>query len=172
MNSEKTLKRIFIAVSIIVPVVVALLFRVKIQGYDFSFLPSVYATINGITAITLIFAWRAIIGGNKEMHQKLIYIALGLSLVFLILYILYHITSESTVFGGEGPIKYIYYVLLISHILLSIIIIPFVLFTLLRALLGKFEMHKKLAKITMPLWIYVALSGVFVYILISPYYGT
>ena len=95
---------------------------------------------------------------------------IGLSLVFLVLYIAYHMTSESTSFGGEGAIKYVYFFILISHILLSIVVIPLVLKTYAKAYLGKFEMHRKFAKITFPIWLYVAVTGVIVYIMISPYY--
>jgi putative membrane protein len=80
-------------------------------------------------------------------------------------------TSESTIFGGEGAIKYIYYFILITHIILSIAVIPFVLITFVRARLGKFIEHKKIAKITFPLWLYVAVTGVVVYVMISPYYS-
>ena len=87
------------------------------------------------------------------------------------MYVAYHMTSDSTSFGGEGFIKYIYYFILITHIILSVIIIPFVLITLMRAKLGKFPEHKKIAKITFPLWLYVAVTGVIVYLMISPYYA-
>jgi putative membrane protein len=96
--------------------------------------------------------------------------AVALSALFLVLYVLYHMTSDSTKFGGEGIIKSVYYFILISHILLSIIIIPFVLITFVRGITSDFEKHKKIAKITFPLWLYVAVTGVIVYILISPYY--
>ena len=86
------------------------------------------------------------------------------------MYAAYHMTSNSTPYGGEGIIKYVYYFILISHILLSIVIIPFVLITLMRAKLGQFKQHKKMAKITFPLWLYVAITGVIVYVMISPYY--
>ncbi len=96
--------------------------------------------------------------------------AIALSMVFLIMYITYHMTSDSTKFGGEGGVKYLYYFILLTHILLSIIIIPFVLITYVRAITNNFEKHKKIAKITFPLWLYVAASGVIVYMMISPYY--
>jgi len=90
--------------------------------------------------------------------------------LFLVLYVLYHMTSDSTTYGGEGAIRYVYFFLLISHILLSIVVIPFVLVTYVRAISGKFKMHKKIARITFPLWLYVAVTGVIVYFMISPYY--
>ena len=87
------------------------------------------------------------------------------------MYVAYHITSNSTEFGGEGAIKYVYYFILISHIILSVIITPFICFTYLRGWLGDYEKHKKLTRITFPLWLYVAVSGVVVYLMISPYYS-
>ena len=168
---EKKFNRLITIVSIIVPVVVALLFNVKIPNVErLGFLPPIYAGINGLTALLLIIAVWAIKNGKRELHQKLMTSCIGLSLVFLVLYILYHMTSESTAFGGEGMIRYVYYFILISHIALSIIIIPLVLKTYARAYLGKFVVHRKLAKITFPIWLYVAVTGVVVYLMISPYY--
>lgn len=168
---EKKFNTLITIVSIIVPLVVALLFGVKIPDVErLGFLPPIYATINGITAILLIFAVIAIKNGKKELHEKIMSTCIGLSLVFLVLYIGYHMTSESTAFVGEGAIKYVYYFVLISHIILSIAIIPLVLKTYARAYLGKFESHRKLAKITFPIWFYVAITGVVVYFMISPYY--
>lgn len=168
---EKKFNTVITIVSIIVPLVVALLFSVKIPNVErLGFLPPIYATLNGITAILLILAVIAIKNGKKELHEKIMSTCIGLSLVFLILYIGYHMTSESTAFGGEGAIKYLYYSILISHIILSIVIIPLVLKTYARAYLGKFESHRKLAKITFPIWLYVAITGVVVYLMISPYY--
>jgi len=168
---EKKFNRLITIVSIVVPVVVAMLFRVKIPNVErLGFLPPIYATINGITAILLIVAVVAIKNGKKELHQKIMSICIGFSLLFLVLYIGYHMTSESTSYGGQGSIKYVYLFILISHIVLSIVVIPLVLKTYARAYLGKFESHRKLAKITFPIWLYVAITGVVVYVMISPYY--
>lgn len=168
---EGKYKKIAIALSIVLPLAVAALFGIKIEGVDFSFLPPIYATINGLTAVVLIGAYIAIKKKNKKLHQNLINVAVSFSLAFLVMYVAYHITSDSTEFGGEGAIKYVYYFILISHILLSIIITPFVCFTYLRGWLGDYEKHKKLTRITFPLWLYVAVSGVVVYLMISPYYS-
>lgn len=168
---EKKFNRLITIVSIIVPLVVALLFGIKIPNVErLGFLPPIYASINGLTALLLIVAVWAIKNGKRKLHQNLMTTCIGLSLVFLVLYIVYHMTSDSTAFGGEGFLKYLYYVVLVSHILLSIAIIPLVLKTYARAYLGKFESHRKLAKITFPIWLYVAITGVVVYIMISPYY--
>ena len=161
--------------SIAIPVVVAILFGVNLRklGYDvqpLSFLPPIYATINGITAVVLLVAVWAIKNGKRQLHENLMKFAIVLSVLFLAMYVAYHMTSDSTKFGGEGAIKYIYYFILITHILLSIIIIPFVLITYVKALAQRFDKHRKIAKIAFPMWLYVAVTGVVVYLMISPYY--
>ena len=118
----------------------------------------------------LISALVAIKNKKIKLHSLLMKFAIALSLVFLLMYVAYHMTSESTPFGGEGTIRYIYFTILISHILLSITVIPFVLVTYVRAITNDIQAHKKIAKITFPLWLYVAVTGVIVYIMISPYY--
>jgi putative membrane protein len=169
-QKKEPYKKLIIALSIIIPVAVAVLFGVKVPGYDLSFLPPIYATINGITAVLLIAAVVAIKNGKRVLHERLIKVCMLCSALFLVMYVLYHMTSDSTPFGGTGPIRYVYFVILISHILLSVIVIPFVLFSYVRALSGNFARHRKLAKITFPIWLYVAVTGVVVYLMISPYY--
>lgn len=157
--------------SIVIPLAVLILFRVKIPNVErLWYLPPVYATINATTVIILILAVRQIRKGNRKLHEKLMKTAIALSVAFLVLYMAYHITSDSTSYGGEGFLKYIYYFFLLTHIPLSVVIIPFVLVTYFRALSGNFYKHRKIARITFPLWLYVAFSGVMVYLLISPYY--
>ena len=172
---EKKYNTFIVIVSIVRPVVVAILFGVKLKdfGYDvepLSFLPPIYATTNGITALVLIAAVIAIKNGKRKLHETLMKIAIGLSVLFLVMYVAYHMTADSTPFGGEGIIRYVYFFLLISHIILSIIIIPLVLITYVRALAQRFDAHKKIAKITFPIWLYVAVTGVIVYLMIAPYY--
>ncbi|WP_282055243.1 DUF420 domain-containing protein [Maribacter luteus] len=168
---EKKFNKLITVVSIVIPLVVALLFGVKIPNVEpLSFLPPIYASINGLTALILIVAVWAIKNGKRELHQKLMTFCIVLSLLFLVMYVAYHMTSDSTPFGGEGAIKYVYYFILITHIVLSIAIIPLVLRTYARAYLKKFDAHRKLAKITFPIWLYVAITGVVVYLMISPYY--
>lgn len=170
-QKEKKFNRLITIVSIIVPVVVAALFRVKIPNIEpLSFLPPIYASINGITAVLLIVALWAIKRGEQKLHQRLMSACIALSLVFLLMYIAYHMTADSTSYEGEGIMRSVYFIILISHIILSIVIIPLVLKTYARAYLKKFEAHRKLAKITFPIWLYVAISGVIVYLMISPYY--
>ncbi|GAB5401711.1 MAG: DUF420 domain-containing protein [Aureisphaera sp.] len=157
--------------SIAIPLVVAALFGIKIPNVEpLMFLPPIYASINGLTAVLLILAVIQIKKGNRIAHERIMKFCILLSVLFLGMYVAYHMTSESTAFGGEGAIKYVYYVVLISHILLSIGVIPFVLITYVRALTGNFKMHRKIAKITFPIWLYVAVTGVIVYLMISPYY--
>lgn len=172
---EQKYNKWIIIVSIVIPVVVAILFGVKLKdfGYDvepLSFLPPIYATTNGITALLLVAAVVAIKNGNRKLHQSLMTAAIALSLAFLVMYVAYHMTSDSTKFGGEGAIKAVYFFILITHIILSIAIIPMVLITYVRALSQRFDAHKKIAKITFPIWLYVAVTGVIVYLMISPYY--
>lgn len=172
---EQKFSKYIVAVSIVIPLVVAILFGVKLKDFGYnvaplSFLPPIYATTNGITAILLVAAVIAIKNGNRKLHQWLMTSAIALSLAFLVMYVAYHMTSDSTKFGGEGPIKYIYYFILITHIVLSIAIIPMVLVTYVRALAGNFVSHKKISKFTFPIWLYVAVTGVIVYLMISPYY--
>tara|TARA_B110000208_G_scaffold42870_1_gene56686 strand:- start:742 stop:1272 length:531 start_codon:yes stop_codon:yes gene_type:complete len=158
-------------ISIVVPVAVAILFTVRIPGVErMGFLPPIYATINALTAVILIISVIQIKKGNRKNHEFLMKTAILLSLLFLLLYIAYHMTSDSTKYGGDGIVKYLYYFILITHIMLSITVIPFVLITYVRAITGKFEKHKAIARITFPLWLYVAITGVVVYVMISPYY--
>lgn len=172
-------------VSIAIPVVVAILFTLRIPGVErMGFLPPIYATVNALTAIVLIMALIQIKKGNRKTHERFMKIAIGLSVLFLLMYVVYHMTSDSTKFGDTdgdgilsdlessalGAIKYVYYFILFSHILLSVTVIPFVLVTYVRAINGDFKMHKKIARVTFPLWLYVAVTGVIVYLMISPYY--
>ena len=157
--------------SIAIPIAVAVMFSVKIPGVArLGFLPPVYATINGMTAVLLVAAVYQIRKGNRKIHERLMKTAITCSVLFLIMYMAYHMTSDSTKYGGEGMWKYIYYFILLTHILLSVIVIPFVLITYVRAISGQFYKHRKIARITYPLWLYVAVSGVIVYLMISPYY--
>ena len=161
---------LIVVISIAIPLVVAVLFRVKVPGYDLSFLPPIYATINAITAALLVTAVVSIRKGQRKRHELLMKTCMALSAAFLVLYGLYHMTSESTAYGGDGPVKYVYYFILITHILLSVGVVPLVLFTFSRGLRSDFARHRKLAKITFPIWLYVAVTGVIVYLMISPYY--
>lgn len=171
LKEEKRIKIWITALSIVIPLVVALLFGYKIpDAKPLSFLPPIYASINGLTAILLIVAVIAIKNGKRRLHQNLMTTCIVFSVLFLVMYVAYHMTSESTAYGGEGWIRSVYFFILISHILLSIIIIPLVLITYSKTMLGDFMAHRKWAKYTFPVWLYVAVTGVIVYLMISPYY--
>jgi len=164
----KIARKLIIVLSIVIPLAVAILFKVKIPGYDLSFLPPFYAGINGLTAVLLIGALIAVKNKKISLHQTLIQSSLILSIIFLLCYVAYHITSDSTAYKGEYP--NVYFPLLISHIVLSVAVIPIVLFTYLFAWQGDFVKHKKWTKFAFPIWLYVAVTGVIVYFMISPFY--
>lgn len=175
IENEKKYNKWILVLSIVIPIAVAALFGVNLRdlGYNvepLTFLPPIYASVNALTALVLVLAFIAILNKKVTLHERLMKFAITLSVSFLLMYIAYHMTSDSTKFGGEGVIKYIYYFILISHIVLSVVVIPFVLITYVRAISGNFKRHKKIAKITFPLWLYVAITGVVIYIMISPYY--
>ena len=169
--NEKKYNKLIVALSVLIPIIVAILFGVKIPNVEpLSFLPPIYASINALTALVLVFAFMAIQKKKVKLHKRLMTFAIILSVVFLGMYVAYHMTSDSTKFGGDGPVKYFYYFILLTHIVMSIIVIPFVLITYVRGITNNIERHKKIARITFPLWFYVAITGVVVYIMISPYY--
>jgi putative membrane protein len=168
---ERRLNRWITIVSIAVPLVVVILFGVRIPNVEpLGFLPPIYATINGLTAVLLLMALWAIKQGRQRLHQQLMSACIVLSLLFLAMYVAYHMTSDSTSYGGEGWLRTLYFIVLISHIFFSIVVIPLVLRTYAKAYLGDFKGHRKLARITFPVWLYVAVTGVVVYLMISPYY--
>jgi putative membrane protein len=187
---EKKFKGSIIAVSILIPIAVAVLFTVKLKDFGIemeplSFLPPIYASINAVTALLLIMGVMAIKNGNRKVHERLMTLAIACSVIFLVMYVAYHMSADSTKYGdinadglldateiaNAGSMRMVYFFILISHIILSIAIIPMVLITYVRALAEHFDKHKKLAKITFPLWLYVAVTGVVVYLMISPYYA-
>ena len=169
-NEKLKYKGLIIFVSILIPLVVLILFNVRLPNVEPLYsLPPIYATINGMTAIILIFSLLAIKAKKIKTHEVLMKVAIALSLIFLIMYVAYHMTSEPTPFGGDGYIKYFYYFILITHIFLSIFIIPLVLITYVRAISRHFDSHRRIAKVTFPMWLYIAITGVIVYIMISPY---
>lgn len=171
MKADNPYKSLIIFISVLLPVAVAVLYVIpKTETTLFSFLPLLNATINGTTFLILIAAFIAIKNKNIVLHKRLMWTALTLSVIFLLSYVLYHATTPSTSYGGEGTIKYVYFFILLTHILLSAIVVPLVLLTLVRALSEKFDQHRKIAKITLPIWLYVTLTGVLVYLMISPYY--
>ena len=170
-KAEKNKYSIWIKIiSVAIPLVVAILFNVRIDYELPIFLPPIYATINALTSVLLVLALMAIKSKKIQLHQRLMQTCILLSLVFLVMYIAYHMTTDPTPFGGEGYVKILYFFILISHILLSIALIPLVLISYVRAFQKEFPSHKKISKITFPIWLYVAVTGVIVYLMIDPYY--
>ena len=159
-------------VTILVLFLVGLMRRTKIDlGVDFSFLPPVHATLNAICAITLMIAFWHIKQGRIEQHRKFIYISLGLSALFLLSYVLYHFTTPETTYCKEGLIRTVYFTLLIAHIVAAGFILPFILFTFIRAYTGQFERHKQMARYVFPVWLFVAISGPVCYLMLQPCYS-
>jgi len=159
--------------SFVVFAVVVLLGRIKLEvdlGFDVHIFATINAFINATIAVLLVVALWAVKAKKYTLHKKLMMAALVLSVLFLLSYIAHHLLSGDTKYGGEGSIRYVYYFILITHIFLAAIILPFILFTAYRALTAEFATHKKLAKYTWPLWFYVAVTGPVVYLMISPYY--
>lgn len=141
-----------------------------ILGYDLTILPLLNSVINGITFLFLVASLIMIKKKNIKAHRRLIYAAFVSTFLFLISYLTYHAMAGSTSYGGDGVLMYMYYFILITHILLAIILLPLALITLGRGLNMNVEKHRKIARWTMPIWLYVSISGVLVYWFISPYY--
>ena len=159
-----------ILLSVAIPVAVAVLFMVRLPNVaSLTFLPPIYATINALTAVLLVSALVAIKKKNSALHERLMKSAIFLSCVFLVMYVAYHMTSDPTPYGGTGFMRPLYYFILVTHILLSIGIIPMVLITYVRAISKHFADHKRIARITFPIWLYIAVTGVVVYLMIAPY---
>ena len=164
---------LIVLVSILIPLVIGFLyFLPKENGAadQYLFLPKTIAIINSITAVVLIFAFIAVRQKKYILHRNLMYTALGLSVAFFICYLTYHSLAESTKYGGEGSLRYIYYFLLLTHIFLAAGVVPLILISLSRALSEKYDKHRRISKITLPVWLYVTVTGVIIYLMISPYY--
>jgi len=185
---QKNLTLPIVIVSIAIPLAVAcilLIPQAKINpGFNTRSLPLFHAFLNSTTAILLLVSLYFIRHKQIRAHKTANLIAVTLSTIFLVSYVIYHSSNPSTKFGDlnhdgllsaeeksqAGPLRYVYYFILSSHIILSAVIVPLVLFTLQRAFQERFDKHRRLARITWPVWLYVALSGVAVYLMISPYY--
>lgn len=188
VSNNKSYLRIIIAVSIAIPVVVAVLLYTPLNfGFDGDWvkgLPKLNAILNSTTAVMLILALIAIKNGKVKLHRNLMLTGLILGTLFLLSYVLYHANSTSVIYGdinkdgmlGQqellqvGASRTIYVFTLLSHILLSILVVPFVLLAFYFALTNQIDRHKKLVKFTFPIWLYVSVTGVIVYLMISPYY--
>ena len=172
-KNDKTARLLIFTAAFVVFAAVVVLSRVKLEvdpSFDVHIFAMINAIINSGVSLVLIMAYVAVRKKRYVAHRNLMYSAILLSTIFLVSYIAHHLLAGDTKYGGEGVIRYFYYFILITHILLAAVILPFILFTAYRALTGEFEKHKKLSRYTFPLWLYVSITGVLVYLLISPYY--
>jgi len=175
-----------IVISVAVLFLVGLMRQVKLDvGIDFSFLPPIHASLNALCALSLIAALYFIKTKQVDLHQKAVYTALGLSFLFLLSYVAYHFTTPETIFGDlngdrdlspeeialAGSSRTIYLIILLSHIVLAAVSLPFILFTFIRGYTGQYEKHKKMARWVYPIWLYVAITGPICYLLLAPYYA-
>lgn len=173
--SDKTFFRIAMTISIVVFLLVVLLNKRVLSPPDtfpaFIYkLPLLHAIINGTCAVLLIFSLRAIKAGKVDLHKKINLTTFGLSAVFLISYVTYHFFVPETSYGGDGILKTFYYFILLTHIPLAAAVLPLILLSFWYALTGKIDKHKKIVRFTYPIWLYVAVTGVLVYMMISPFY--
>jgi putative membrane protein len=173
-GSDKKFLVLIAILSIAIPVVVAMLFFMPKEGssaVDVSFLPTLHAILNSMTAVALVIGYYNIRRGNIKVHRGAMATAFGLSAIFLVSYVTYHFLGERTIYGGDGFLKLFYYFILLTHIVLAVVIVPLVLLSMYFALSEQFARHRRVSKWTFPIWLYVAITGVLVYILISPYYS-
>jgi putative membrane protein len=175
LENTKRNRTILKVVSVAIPLVVAILLNPKvgkIQLGDWTkVLPHLNGIINSLTSITLLMGFYFIKQKNVAAHRRMMGLSFVFGSFFLLGYVLYHLSNESTPFGGQGVVRVIYYFLLISHIVLSIGVVWFVLRAIFYALSGQIEAHKKVAKWAFPIWLYVSITGVIVYMMIRPYYA-
>jgi len=164
---------IIIIVSILVPIVVTVLMFMPGQEVfgDLSVLPLFHAILNGLTATFLIIGFFLIVNKKVSLHKACMVTALCLSSIFLVSYVVYHYNTGHTIYGGKGWIRPVYFGILISHILLATSIVPLALITVFRGFMNQIPQHRKIARWTFPIWLYVAITGVVVYLMMQPYYG-
>ena len=167
---------LIIALSVIIPIAVALLMLfpdvlyIESETIDFSSLPFFHAILNGSTAVLLFTGFILIKNKKANFHKAAMLSAFVLSAVFLVSYVISKLTNNPVPFGGEGMIRYVYFFILISHILLSVLVLPLAMLSIYRGITGEFKKHKAIVKYTFPIWMYVAITGVLVYVFMSPYY--
>ena len=172
-KNDKKARTLILLFSFIIFAAIVLLGRMKLNfrvGFNAHIFATINAVINSIVAFLLIAGFFAVRAKKYLLHKRIMITAIILSSLFLISYICHHLLSEETRFGGTGTIRYVYYFILGTHIVLAGIILPLILFTAYRALIGEYAKHKKLVRLTWPVWFYVAVTGVVVYWMISPYY--
>jgi putative membrane protein len=172
-KNDKVAKLIIVILSIVVFAAVVILSRVTVNadlGFDVHLFATFNAIVNSMVSVLLLGGLLMVKQKKYELHKRIMIAAILLSALFLVSYICHHLFAGDTKFGGVGTIRFVYFIILITHIFLAAIILPFILFTAYRALTGEYDKHMKLARITWPIWFYVSVSGVIVYLLISPYY--
>ncbi|RJE91258.1 DUF420 domain-containing protein [Paenibacillus sp. 1011MAR3C5] len=171
---ERNYTPIVAVLTVVIVALVAILFFLPAYhgevGFDVKILPLLNAIFNSFTFLALVVALIAILKKNVRMHRTFIGLAFGTTTLFLVSYVTYHYLTESTSYGGEGILKTIYLFILLTHIVLAIVVVPLALLSLARGISGQVEKHRKIARWTMPIWLYVSLTGVIVYLMISPYY--
>lgn len=189
IDLAKKLNKVAWVITVVVLVLVGLMrgpYKIPLpEGWDFGFLPPFHATVNALTAVMLMAALYFVKSGNIEAHKKSIFIAFGFSALFLLSYVAYHFTTPETLFGdlngdrvvdaseklAAGSTRTVYFVILISHIVLAAVIFPFTLFTFIRAYTNQIDRHKKMARWVFPIWLYVAITGPVCYLMLRPYYA-
>jgi putative membrane protein len=173
-KNDRLARLLIITISVVVFMAVVILSRVKLElnlGFDVHIFAAINAVLNSIVSVILIAAFAAVKNQNYGLHRNLMISAMIMSVLFLASYIAHHLLTGDTHYGGTGIIRGIYFFILITHIFLAAIILPFILFTAYRGLIAEWPVHRKLARITWPVWLYVSVTGVIVYLMISPYYS-
>jgi putative membrane protein len=175
LPKDKKFNKVINIVAVVIPLVVAILLNPRIPKVELGewskVLPHVNGLINTLTSLSLLAGYYFIKKKNIAAHRRMMTVSFSLGALFLVSYVLYHLSNESTPFGGEGLIRPIYYFLLITHITLSIGVVWFVLRAVYFALSNQIDLHKKAVKWAFPIWLYVSVTGVIVYLMISPYYN-
>lgn len=175
-SQDKLIVPIIIALSIVIPVAVAALmwmpddFKVEVGIVDVRSLPFFHALLNGSTAVLLLMGLILIKNKNIKWHRITMGTAFGLSAVFLVSYVIAKISTPSVHYPDDAPLRGLYFFILISHILLSVPVLPLAMFAIYRGVTGEIEKHKKIVKYTFPIWLYVAVTGVLVYVFMAPHY--
>jgi putative membrane protein len=173
--NDKKVVSLIVALSIIIPIAVFVLMilpeEYRLSGLDVSSLPLFHAILNGSTAVFLLMGLYFVKNKNLKLHKTSMLSAFALSCIFLVSYVIYHYSKESSTYGGEGVIRSVYFFILISHILLAVSVVPLALFAIFRGLTNNIEKHKRIVRFTFPIWLYVSITGVLVYLFMMPYYG-
>ncbi|MCJ8165276.1 DUF420 domain-containing protein [Pontibacter sp. E15-1] len=172
-GSDRKFLTLIAVLSVAIPVVVAALFFMPKAGngaVDVSFLPAFHAILNSMTAVALVVGYVNIKRQNIRNHRTAMLVAFGLSSIFLVSYVTYHFLGVRTIYGGEGALKFIYYFILLTHIVLAVVIVPLVLLSVYFGISNQLARHRRISRWTFPIWLYVAVTGVLVYLMISPYY--